>query len=75
MRVLLFFYVKLKEDSQKDFDNKLLELSQIKFPKPVIIGSSNNLLEFFNHALEIAALKRVKSTVLQLKEMQSLRKN
>ena len=31
--------------------------------KPVVIGSSKNFSEFFNYALEIAALKRVKSTV------------
>ncbi|MDA9606074.1 hypothetical protein N9S36_00845 [bacterium] len=57
------FLCKTKEDSQKDFDDKLKELSQIKFPKPVIIGTSKNFSEFFNYALEIAALKRVKSTV------------
>ncbi|MDC0600819.1 hypothetical protein OAO32_00305, partial [Candidatus Pelagibacter sp.] len=60
------FLCKTKGDSQKDFDNKILELSKIKFPKPVIIGSSITYLEFFNHALEIAALKRVKSTVLAI---------
>ena len=57
------FLCKTKEDTQKDFENKLKELSQIKFPKPVIIGTSKNFSEFFNYALEIAALKRVKSTV------------
>jgi len=57
------FLCKTKEDTQKDFEDKLKELSQIKFPKPVIIGTSKNFNEFFNYALEIAALKRVKSTV------------
>src|SRR6056300_378501 len=57
------FLCKTKSDSEKDFENKLIELSQIKFPKPVIIGSSKNFIEFFNYALEIAALKRVKTTV------------
>jgi hypothetical protein len=60
---LLSFLCKTKEDTQKDFEDKLKELSQIKFPKPVIIGTSKNFNEFFNYALEIAALKRVKSTV------------
>ncbi|MDC0250604.1 hypothetical protein OAK11_00590 [Candidatus Pelagibacter sp.] len=57
------FLCKTKEDTQKDFEDKLKELSQIPFPKPVIIGTSKNFNEFFNYALEIAALKRVKSTV------------
>ena len=57
------FLCRTKEDSQKDFDNKLIELSKIKFPKPVIIGTSKNFAEFFSYALEIAALKRVKQTV------------
>ena len=57
------FLCRTKEDSQKDFDQKLIELSQIKFPKPVIIGTSRNFNEFFSYALEIAALKRVKQTV------------
>ena len=57
------FLCRTKEDSQKDFDQKLIELSQIKFPKPVIIGTSKNFNEFFSYALEIAALKRVKQTV------------
>jgi len=57
------FLCRTKSDSEKDFENKLIELSQIKFPKPVIIGSSKNFIEFFNYALEIAALKRVKTTV------------
>ena len=57
------FLCRTKSDSEKDFEEKLSELSQIKFPKPVIIGSSKNFSEFFNYALEIAALKRVKSTV------------
>ena len=60
------FLCKTKEDSQQDFENKILELSKIKFPKPVIIGSSKTYLEFFNHALEIAALKRVRATVLSI---------
>ena len=57
------FLCRTKEDSEKDFEEKLVELSQIKFSKPVVIGSSKNFSEFFNYALEIAALKRVKSTV------------
>jgi len=57
------FLCRTKADSEKDFEKKLVELSQIKFPKPVIIGSSKNFSEFFNYALEIAALKRVRSTV------------
>ena len=57
------FLCRTKEDSQKDFDQKLIELSQIKFPKPVIIGTSKNFGEFFSYALEIAALKRVRQTV------------
>ena len=56
------FLCRTKEDSQNDFDNKLIELSKIKFSKPVIIGTSNNFAEFFSYALEIAAL-RVKQTV------------
>ena len=51
------FLCRTKEDSEKDFEEKLVELSQIKFSKPVIIGSSKNFSEFFNYALEIAALK------------------
>ena len=42
---------------------KLKELSNIKFPKAVILGTSDNYLEFFNYALEIASLKRVKTSV------------
>ena len=57
------FLCRTKADSEKDFEEKLVELSQVKFPKPVIIGSSKNFSEFFNYALEIAALKRVRSTV------------
>lgn len=57
------FLCRTKEDSQKDFEDKLVELSQIKFPKPVIIGTSKNFNEFFSYALEIAALKRVRQTV------------
>ena len=55
------FLCRTKEDSQKDFDNKLIELSKIKFPKPVIIGTSKNFAEFFSYALEIAALKKSKT--------------
>ena len=35
---------------------------QNKFPKAIIIGSSDAYLEFFNYALEIASLK-VKTSV------------
>ena len=57
------FLCRTKEDSQKDFEQKLVEVSQIKFPKPIVIGTSKNFSEFFGYALEIAALKRVRQTV------------
>ncbi|MEC7168865.1 MAG: hypothetical protein VXV90_00360, partial [Pseudomonadota bacterium] len=57
------FLCRTKEDSQKDFEQKLVEVSQIKFPKPIVIGTSKNFSEFFDYALEIAALKRVRQTV------------
>jgi hypothetical protein len=57
------FLCKSKEDSKSEFKNKINEISNIKFPKPIIVGTSERYVEFFNHALEIAALKRVRSTV------------
>ena len=52
-----------KEDTKKEFKEKFNELAKIKFPKPIILGCSENYKEFFNYALELAALKRAKSTV------------
>lgn len=57
------YVIKAKEDSKKEFENKFNELAKLKFPKPVILGIANKETEFFEQALEIAALKRVKSTV------------
>ena len=57
------FMCKSTEDTKKEFEEKLNELSKIKFPKAIIIGSSETYLEFFNYALEIASLKRVKTSV------------
>ena len=57
------FLCKSTEDTTKEFQSKFDELSKIKFPKAIIIGTSENYLEFFNYALEIAGLKRVKSSV------------
>ena len=57
------FLVQSKEDTKKEFKQKFSELSKIKFPKPIILGCSENYKEFFNYALELAALKRARSTV------------
>ena len=57
------YVVKAKADTQKEFEEKFNELSKIKFPKPVILGITDQEVEFFEQALEIAALKRVRSTV------------
>ena len=57
------FMCKSTEDTKKEFEEKLNALSKIKFPKAIIIGSSETYLEFFNYALEIASLKRVKTSV------------
>ena len=57
------FLCKSIEDTKKEFESKLNEISKIKFPKAIIIGSSDTYLEFFNYALEIASLKRVKTSV------------
>ena len=57
------FLVQSKEDTKKEFKQKFSELSKIKFPRPIILGCSENYKEFFNYALELAALKRAKSTV------------
>ena len=57
------FLCKSNTDTKKEFTEKLKELSNIKFPKAVILGTSDNYLEFFNYALEIASLKRVKTSV------------
>ena len=57
------FLVQSKEDTKKEFKEKFNELAKIKFPKPIILGCSENYKEFFNYALELAALKRAKSTV------------
>ena len=60
---MFIFLIQSKEDSKKEFIEKFNELSRIRFPKPVILGYSKNYKEFFNYALELAALKRVKSTI------------
>ena len=57
------FLIKSSEDTQTEFESKISEISKNKFEKPVIVGTSETYLDFFNYALEIASLKRVKSTV------------
>ena len=57
------FLCKSTEDTKKEFENKLKQISKIKFPKAIILGASENYLDFFNYALEIASLKRVKTSV------------
>ena len=52
------FLVQSKEDTKKEFKEKFNELAKIKFPNPIILGCSENYKEFFNYALELAALKR-----------------
>tara|TARA_B100000686_G_scaffold319002_1_gene369315 strand:- start:456 stop:3830 length:3375 start_codon:yes stop_codon:yes gene_type:complete len=59
-----FIYViKNNADSKKEFDDKFAELTKIKFPKPTILGFSEGISEFVTYALEIASLKRVRTTV------------
>ena len=60
---LFVFLIKSSEDNQKEFETKIGVISKNKFEKPVIVGTSETYLDFFNYALEIASLKRVKSTV------------
>ena len=60
------FLVKSKEDTKKEFKEKFSGLAKIKFPKPIILGCSENYKEFFNYALELAALKRSKATVVAI---------
>ena len=57
------FLCKSTEDTKQEFDQKLKEISKISFPKAIIFGTSDNYKEFFNYALEIASLKRVKTSV------------
>ncbi len=57
------FLCKSSEDTKKEFDEKLNELGKITFPKAIIFGTSDNYQEFFEYALEIASLKRVRSSV------------
>ena len=57
------FLCKSTEDTKEEFDKKLNEISKIKFPKAIIIGTSETYIEFFNYALEIASLKSVKTSV------------
>lgn len=57
------FLCKSNSDTKNEFSQKLKEISVVKFPKAIIIGTSDNYLEFFNYALEIASLKRVKTSV------------
>jgi len=60
---MFIFMVQSNEDSKKEFKEKFSELSKIKFPRPIILGFSENYKEFFNYALELAALQRARSTV------------
>ena len=57
------YVIKNNADSKKEFEEKFIELSKIKFPKPTILGFSKDEVEFVGYALEIASLKRVRSTV------------
>ena len=57
------FLCKSTEDTKQEFDQKLKEISKISFPKAIIFGTSDNYKEFFNYALEIASLKRIKTSV------------
>ena len=57
------YVIKNNADSKKEFEDKFLELSKIKFPKPTILGFSKGESEFVGYALEIASLKRVRTTV------------
>jgi hypothetical protein len=57
------FLCKSTEDTKEEFEKKLNEISKIKFPKAIIIGTSESYIEFFNYALEIASLKGVKTSV------------
>ena len=57
------FLCKSSEDTKKEFDEKFNELGKITFPKAIIFGTSDNYQEFFEYALEIASLKRVRSSV------------
>ena len=57
------FLCKSVEDTKEEFEQKIKEISKIKFPKPIILGTSEKYKEFFNYALEIASLKRIKTSV------------
>ncbi len=57
------YVIKNNTDTKKEFEEKFNELSKIKFPKPTILGVAKGEAEFINYALEIASLKRIKSTV------------
>ena len=56
------FVCKSTEDTKEEFQDKFSKLVKIKFPKPFIFGFSENYIEFFNYALEIASLKRVRTS-------------
>ena len=56
------YVIKNNADSKKEFEDKFVELSKIKFPKPTILGFSKGESEFVGYALEIASLK-VRTTV------------